>query len=168
MNIIDKIAAVATGGRSKPGGKIFVVDTSPINWLYITYNTVEELVRVNHDGAIEPAAISTYHWVDDHTLEVRIREEEVFPDGEPLNAESVKRSFDEQMRWAAPHPPGTHFNPHSQTRCVITGDRTVRFLLPEPDGLMLGKLRATHIMSTRFWNEIGFGYARNGTGEGHW
>jgi len=25
-----------------------------------------------------------------------------------------------------------------------------------------------HVPSTRFWDEEGFGYRKNGTGEGHW
>ncbi len=32
---------------------------------------------------------------------------------------------------------------------------------------MLGKLRAMRHEHT-LWDEIGFGYKRNGTGEGHW
>lgn len=88
-------------------------------------------------------------------LEVELRPGNRFQDGEALTARSVKRGFDESMRWAAPHPPGTRFDPPS------------RFRLPAPDGLMLGKLRAIHVMSTRFWDEIGFGYERNGSGEGH-
>jgi len=52
--------------------------------------------------------------------------------------------------------------------CEADGEHTVRIRLPEPDGLLLGKLRAMHIMSTRFWEEVGFGYARDGSGEGHW
>ncbi|MDQ3607868.1 MAG: hypothetical protein M3459_03070 [Actinomycetota bacterium] len=80
----------------------------------------------------------------------------------------MTRSFDEQIRWTAPHPPGTHFNIDPRTRCEVLGEHRVRFHLPEPDGLAIGKLRATHVMSTRFWEEVGFGYERNGTGEGHW
>lgn len=166
MSVVDKLKSAVMG--SQPPGKIHVVDPSPINWLYITYNTVEELVRMDHNGVSEPAAMSTYRWVDDLTLEVKVREGENFPDGEPLTAATVKRSFEEQMQWKAPHPPGTHFNPPSGTKCQVVDDYTVLFHLSEPDGLMLGKLRATHIMSTRFWNEIGFGYKRNKTGEGHW
>ena len=171
MNLIEKVTSFFGGGgrRSEPVGVVRVVDPSPLNWLYITYNTVEELVRVDTQGKIRPAAMKSYRWKDDgHTLEVRVREGERFPDGEALTALSVKRSFDEQGRWAAPHPPGTHFNFDRRTRCEVTGERVVRFHLPEPDGLALGKLRAMHIMSTRFWDEIGFGYERNGTGEGHW
>ena len=159
----------ARGHRgTEPAGTLHVVDPSPLNWLYITYNTVEELVRVTRGGKIRPAAMRAYRWRDDRTLEVRVRPGERFPDGEPLTAATVKRSFDEQQRWQAPHPPGTHFNIDPRVRCEVASQRTVRFHLPEPDGLVIGKLRATHLMSTRFWEEVGFGYARQGSGEGHW
>lgn len=155
--------------RSKsPSGTIKVVDRSPLNWRYITCNTVEELVRVRRTGLIRTAAMESWSWVDDRTLQIELRADERFPDGEPLTAATVKRSFEEMMRWRAPHPPGTHFNLDPRTICVVVDDRTVRFELPEPDGLALGKLRAMHLMSTRFWDSIGFGYARDGTGEGHW
>ena len=171
MNLIRKAALLLKGGgpRSVPVGAVRVVDPSPLNWLHITYNTVEELVRVDTQGKVRPAAMHRYRWLDGgHTLEVHVREGERFPDGEPLTARSVKRSFDEQGRWEAPHPPGTHFNLDRRATCEVTGERSVRLRFPEPDGLALGKLRAMHIMSSRFWDEIGFGYRRNGTGEGHW
>jgi ABC-type transport system substrate-binding protein len=173
MGLIETMAS-STGrtagiGRARePVGAVHVVDPSRLNWLYITYNIVEELVRVTTLGKIRTAAMRRYRWADDRTFEVEVRAGEHFPDGEPLTAASVKRSFDEQLRWAVPHPPGTAFNIDRRTRCEVTGERQVRFHLPAPDGLALGKLRATHIMSTRFWDDIGFGYARNGTGEGHW
>ncbi|MCP9491870.1 MAG: hypothetical protein MSC31_18635 [Solirubrobacteraceae bacterium MAG38_C4-C5] len=151
-----------------PRGTIHVVDPSPLNWLYVTYNTVEELVRVTPGGKVRPAAMRWYRWKDERTLDVRVREGERFPDGEPLTAATVQRSFDEQTRWTAPHPPGTHFNIDPRTRCEVRGRNRVRFHLPRADGLAVGKLRATHIMSTRFWEEVGFGYARSGRGEGHW
>lgn len=169
MSLMEKVTSAVTGKRtSEPVGKLHVVDPSPYNWLYITYNTVEELVRVSANGTAEPAAMKTYRWIDDCTLEIDVREDEQFADGEALTAATVKRSFDEQMRWAAPHPPGTHFNPDPRATCEVTGEHQVRLHYPEPDGLGLGKLRATHIMNTRFWNDIGFGYQRNGSGEGHW
>jgi ABC-type transport system substrate-binding protein len=106
--------------------------------------------------------------VDDRTLEVRLRRGESFPNGEPLTAPGVKRAFDEVLRWRAPHPPGTHFNLDLAARCEVRGARTIRLHLPAPDGLALGKLRAVHLMSTPFWEGPGFGYERQGRGEGHW
>jgi hypothetical protein len=34
-----------------PVGTIHVVDPSPLNWLYITWNTMEEPIRMDEDGA---------------------------------------------------------------------------------------------------------------------
>ena len=154
--------------RRVPVGRVRVVDPSRLNWLHVLYNTAEELVRVTPQGKVRPAAMWRYRWVDDRTLEVEVRRGEHFPDGEPLTAATVRRSFEEQARWAAPHPPGTHFNIDRRTRCEVVGERTARFHFPAVDGLALGKLRAVHLMSTRFWKEVGFGYRRAGTGEGFW
>ena len=169
VTLAEDAAKLLSGGRpSEPVGTIHVVDPNALNWLYITYNTVEELVRVDTRGNTIPAAMSGYKWADDRTLEITVRENEVFPDGEPLSAARVKRAFDEVMRWQAPHPPGTQFNLDPRAQMEVTGEQQVRLILPEPDGAALGKLRAMHIMSSRFWDEVGFGYKKKGTGEGHW
>ena len=147
--------------RSEPRGTVHVVDADPLNW---PYNTVEELVRVTRGGKVRPAAMRSYRWVDATTLEVDVRTDERFPDGERLDAHAVKRAFDEQIRWVAPHPPGTHFNIDRRTRCEVGGEHRVRFHQPEPDGAVLGKLRATHVMSERFWRDLGFGYERDSSG----
>ncbi len=152
----------------KPTGTVNVVDPSPLNWLYITYNTVEELIRIDIDGNDEPAAMSDFRWLDDKTLEVDVRQGNVFPDGEKLTAETVRRSFEEVQKWTSPHPPGTQFNLHPDTSLEVADGHTVRFHFPETDGLAVGKFRAMHLMSTRFWEGPGFGYERQGSGEGHW
>lgn len=153
---------------NEPVGTVNIVDPSPLNWLYITYNTVEELVRVDPDGNVEAAAMSGFRWVDDCTLEVDVREGNRFPGGGKLTAETVERAFEEVMRWSAPHPPGTHFNLDPDTKLEVVDEHTVRFHFPEPDGLAVGKLRAMHIMNEEFWDGPGFGYERQGSGEGHW
>ena len=171
MNLADKALSIFKKNLQvvpDPIGTINVVDPNPLNWLYITYNTVEELVRVDEDGKVQPAAMQSYRWLNERKLEIKVRSKERFPDGEPLTAVSVKRAFDEMMRWRAPHPPGTHFNLDEATTLRISGPDTVQIMLPKPDGLALGKLRAMHIMSSRFWDELGFGYLRNGSGEGVW
>jgi len=162
------LAKLWGGGRGRTAGTIKVVDPNRLNWLYITYNTVEELVRVTPKGLTEPAAMKSFRWKDDKTLEVEVRRDETFADGTPLNSATVRKAFDEMMRWRAPHPPGSHFNIDPRTRLEVTGEYSVRFHYPEVDGLALGKLRAMHLMSERFWNEVGFGYSRDGSGEGHW
>ena len=48
---------------------IHIVDPSPVNWLSITWNTMEELVRVDKDGRTVPALAESYRWVNDTTME---------------------------------------------------------------------------------------------------
>ncbi|MDX6381578.1 MAG: hypothetical protein QOI57_2602 [Rubrobacteraceae bacterium] len=151
-----------------PVGTIYVVDPHPLNWLYITWNTMEEPVRTDAEGHLVGAAMEESQWVDEKTLEVKMRKGVRFQDGEECNAHSFKRAFDEVQRWKAPHPPGTSLNFHPDTRLEILDDHTLRMHFPEPDGLILGKFRGFHIPSTRFWEEEGFGYRKRGTGEGHW
>lgn len=167
MSVLQRILSMIAGRRA-PRGTVHVVDPNPLNWLYVTYHTVEELVRVTKQGKVRPAAMSRYRWSDDTTLDIALRRDERFPDGQRLTAEAVQRAFEEQVRWVAPHPPGTHFNIDRRSRCEVTGAHSVRFHLPERDGAVLGKLRATHVMSERFWRDLGFGYQRSHGGEGHW
>ena len=159
---------MATATRTEPRGTIHVVDPSPLNWLYITWNTMEEPVRTDEEGHIVLAMADSADWLDERTLELRVREGLRFQDGEPCTAESVKQNFEEMQRWSAPHPPGTWMNFDPETRCEVVDELTVRFHLPEPDGLALTKFRGFHIASSRFWREPGFGYVQEGSGEGHW
>lgn len=129
---------------------------------------MEEPVRTDERGHITGAVMEDSRWVDDTTFEVDVRRGLRFQDGEGLDARHVKRAFDEVQRWKAPHPPGTYLNFHPDSRAEVTGDYQMRIHFPEPDGLVLGKFRGMHIPSTRFWEEEGFGYRKNGTGEGHW
>ena len=154
--------------RKTPVGTIHIVDPHPLNWLYITWNTMEEPVRTDAQGHLVGAAVEQSRWVGDETLEVRMRRDVRFQDGEECTAHSFKRAFEEVQRWKAPHPPGTSLNFHPDTRLEIIDDYTLRMHFPEPDGLILGKFRGFHIASTRFWDEIGFGYKKLGTAEGHW
>ncbi len=148
--------------------QIVVVDTSPINWLFITWNTMEELVRVDKDGKTVPALAESWKWVNDKTLEFKLRKGVKFQDGEPLNAKTFRRSFDEVQRWDVPHPPGAFLNFPKTTKLEIVDDYTVRFIVPEPDAAALMKFRGLHIGSTKFWNELGFIDKKSKNAERHW
>lgn len=60
---------------TQPRGTVHVVDPSPLNWLYVTYNTVEELVRVTPGGKVRPAAMRWYRWKDERTLDALVTED---------------------------------------------------------------------------------------------
>ena len=154
-----------------PTGTVSIVDPNPLNWLFITWNTMEEPIRIDEDGKTVFALAESADWIDDHTLEMKLRENVAFQDGQAFTAHDIKLNFDEMQRWAAPHPPGTWLNFPPESEAVVVDDHTIRFVLPGPDGLAVGKMRGFHIASRAFWKGAdapGFGYKHYGSGEGHW
>jgi ABC-type transport system substrate-binding protein len=154
--------------QKKPVGKIYVVDPSPLNWLFILFHTMEELVAPDHEGYIVPSLASHFEWIEETTLEVSLRQGVVFHNGERFTADSVARSFSEEQRWFSPHPTGTWMNLPRETTLGIIDDYTVRFIFPLPEGLAQGKLRAIHLGNELFWEKLGFGYWKQASGEGRW
>lgn len=56
-----------------PVGPVWVVDAHPSNWLYITWNTMEEPVRTDETGAIAGACMKDSYW-EGATFVVKVRE----------------------------------------------------------------------------------------------
>ena len=67
-----------------PHNTVTVVDPSPVNWLSITWNTMEEANRVDHEGMGQPSLASGWRWVDDETLELTIGIWRQENDGDPF------------------------------------------------------------------------------------
>lgn len=151
-----------------PKGMIYVSDPSPLNWLYVLFNSMEELVRADPLGRIIPNLAKKAKWVNDLTLELPLQKGVVFQDGEPFTAQTVQNSFTQLLQWAAPHPPGTWLNQPEATTLETVDDYTVRFHFPYPSGLSVAKLRAMHMANNLFFNKLGFGYVTRGSAEGHW
>ena len=70
------------------------MDPHPLNWLYFTWNTMEEPVRTDEKGNIVGAAMEDSFW-EGATLVVKVREGVRFQDGTTLAAQTVRRAFDE-------------------------------------------------------------------------
>ena len=88
--------AATPATRRKTVGTLRVVDPSPLNWLFITWNTMEEPIRTDHDGrAVYTMAESHRYLNDGKTLELTVRKDVVFQNGEPMTAQHIKRGFDE-------------------------------------------------------------------------
>lgn len=153
---------------STRNGMIYVVDPSPLNWLYVLLNTMEEAVRANREGKIVPCLASKWKWLDNQTLELQLREGVIYHNGQLFTAEDVLRNFEQVAPWLAPHPPGTWLNLPKGYKVKVVDEYTIRFQFPKPDGLALGKLRGYHFANKLFWQKLGFGYTTFGTAEGHW
>ena len=85
--------AERTGGA--PVGTVNVVDPHPLNWLYITWNTMEGPVRTDERAHMVGAVMEESRWTDEKTIEIKVRQGIRFQDGEECTAHSVKRAFDE-------------------------------------------------------------------------
>ena len=151
-----------------PHNTVRVVDPSPVNWLSITWNTMEEANRVDHEGIGQPSLAVDTRWIDDETLEIDLRHGAVCQDGENYDARLFKLAFDKVQGWANPHPPGAFLNFAQDTTLTVVNDHTVRMNFPGGDSAALMKLRGMHIPSTRFWNEWGFIDPKTASAEGHW
>lgn len=147
-----------------PHDTVTVVRPSPVNWLSITWSTMEEAHRVDYDGMGQPSLAAGWAWVDDETLEISLRRGAVYQDGEKL----FKLAFDKVQEWTNPHPPGAFLNFARDTGLHVVDDHTVRMRFPGGDSAALMKLRGMHIPSTRFWDEWGFIDPETGSAEGHW
>ena len=86
-----------------PDNTVTVVDPSPVNWLSITWNTMEEANRVDMDGKEQRSLAESWKWVNPTTLELKMRKNVTYQDGSPFTAKNMKTAFDKVNSWSAPH-----------------------------------------------------------------
>jgi ABC-type transport system substrate-binding protein len=144
-----------------PRGELRVVDKNPLNWISITYNVFEHLIEPDRDGKLVPRLATGWRWLDDRTLEVKLRQGVKFHNGEAFDAEIVKLNWEENTRLRQPHIVGQYLNFKPGSRIEIVDRQTVRFSFPEPDGTALAKLSLVHMGNRQFYRELGWG-------EAHW
>ena len=146
---------------SAPRGELRVVDSNPDNWAFVTFNVFEHLMEVDKDGRLVPRLATGWRWLDERTLEVKLRPEVKFHNGEVFDAEILKLNWQENTRRRQPHRPGEFLNFKPGSGLEIMDPHTVRFVFPEPDGVALARLSLMHIGNRQFYRELGWG-------EAHW
>ena len=144
-----------------PRGEIRVVDKNPANWIYTTLNVFEHLVELDKDGKLVPRLATGWQWIDDRTLQVKLRQNIKFHNGEKFDAEIIKLNWEENTKRRQPHIIGQYMNFRPGSTLEIVDPQTVRFVFPEPDGGALVKLAVMHIANRQFYREVGWG-------EEHW
>ncbi len=144
-----------------PRGELRIVDTHPLNWAWITWNVFEHLIEVDKDAKLVPRLATSWRWLDDRTLEVKLRQGVKFHNGEVFDAEIVRLNWEENTRLRQPHIIGAYVNFKPGSRLDIIDRHTVRFVFPEPDGAALIKLSLVHMGNRQFYRELGWG-------EQHW
>jgi ABC-type transport system substrate-binding protein len=140
-----------------PRGELRIVDTDPLNWAWITWNTFEHLVEIDKDGKLVPRLATGWRWLDDRTLEMTLRQGVTFHNGEVFDAEIVKLNWDENLRLRQPHRSGDYWNFQPGSKLEILDTYTVRFVFPEPDGGTMARLVLMHMANRQFHREFGWG-----------
>ncbi len=144
-----------------PRGELRIVDKNPGNWASITFNVMDHLIELDRDGNLVPRLATSWRWLDEQTLEMKLRRGVSFHNGEAFDAEIVKLNWDENTRLKQPHAIGEFLNFKPGSRLVIVDPSTIRLTFPEPDGAALAKLVYMHIANRQFYREFGWG-------EKHW
>jgi ABC-type transport system substrate-binding protein len=144
-----------------PRGEIRVVDKDALNWGLITWQVFEHLVEFEGDGTLAPRLAASWRWLDERTVEFKLRKGVKFQNGESFDAEIVKLNWEENTRYTQPHLPGTWLNFKPGSTLEVVDRETVRFQFPEPDGAALVKIGAMHIGNREFYKRVGWG-------EKHW
>lgn len=166
MSVAGAGGAQAAGNG--PENTVTVVDPSPVNWLSITWNTMEEAVRVDDKGLMQPSLAESWTWEDPKTLVLKLRKGVTFQDGQAFDAKSFKQAFDKVQSWKNPHPPGSFLNYDKGDQMEVVDDSTIRFKMVKPDGAAFMKLRGMHVASNAFWDKLGFVDPSKQSAEGHW
>jgi len=140
-----------------PRGELRIVDKNPSNWVWITLNVMDHLTETDKDGRVVPRLATAWRWVEERTLEVKLRRGVRFHNGEVFDAEIVKLNWEENLKLKQPHRSGAYMNFKPGSRIDIVDPYTVRFTFPEPDGGALAKIGFLHIANRQFYRELGWG-----------
>jgi len=125
----------------KPRGEIRVVESWRPDITVLGHNVLQSLFEFALDrNEMVPCLAVSREWIDETTLEIKLRQGVSFTNGEPFNAHAVKFNFDYQRQ----HNPGRGVQVYMKNLKEIEAidPFTVRMFLDQPDALFLQKLLA--------------------------
>jgi peptide/nickel transport system substrate-binding protein len=140
--------------RLKPRGTLKVVDLWVLSQS-VMLNYAESLVSLDTDNNLAPCLAEDLRWVDDRTIEFKLRKGVTFHNGEEFNAEAVKVNWEVYRKMESPRISGLEVIP-DETAFEIIDKYTVRFTFPEPDGLAFPKFWTFRQFAPLFFAEHKF------------
>ena len=164
MRLQDPSGEILVVGFHQDPTSLDPVATTTAAFQSVTAATIEQLIIPNTDGTdIEPWLATEWTWVDDTTLEFKLREGVTFTNGEPFNAESAVYSIDLLLAAEA-------YSGYTQDidSAEAVDDTTLRINLKTPGAAALTALaRGSYMYPAKYHAEVGaeeFGAAPIGTG----
>ena len=140
-----------------PRGELRIVDKHHANWISIVLNVFEHLVELDKDGKLVPRLATSWRWLNDRTLEFKLRRGVKFHNGEVFDTEIVKLNWEENTKLKQAFSLGSFMNFKPGSRLEILDPQTIRFVFPEPDGAVLAKLSLLHMANRQFYRDFGWG-----------
>jgi peptide/nickel transport system substrate-binding protein len=115
-------------------------------------NCLEGLVTTDKDNKVVPCLARNWRWLDDKTIEFRLRRGVTFHNGEHFDAESLKTNWEKYR--ALENPRVISFtNLPDETEFNIIDKYRVRFSLPKPDALAYVKFAYFFQVAPSFFKE---------------
>ena len=121
-----------------PRGTLRVVDLWSMQ-RSMASNYAEGLVTLDKDNNFVPCLAEGWRWIDERTIELKLRKGVIFHNGESFNAEVVRINWEAYKMLDPPMFP--FLSIPDETALEIVNQYNVRFTFPEPDGMALVKLR---------------------------
>ncbi|MEH7523279.1 ABC transporter substrate-binding protein [Bacillus sp. JJ1503] len=115
------------------------IDTFLLDWSTIATSVFEGLVDRNLDLELQPGLAESWEYLDDKTLQFKLRQGVKFHNGEPFNAEAVKFTFDRLLGEEGQKGP-QYSNYTSIDKVEVVDEFTVNFNLKNADPVLLTKL----------------------------
>lgn len=115
------------------------IDTFLLDWSTIATSVFEGLVNRTLDLDLEPGLAESWEYLDDKTLQFKLRQGVTFHNGEPFNAEAVKFTFDRLLGAEGQQGP-QYSNYTSIDHVEVIDENTVNFILKAQDPVLLTKL----------------------------
>jgi peptide/nickel transport system substrate-binding protein len=145
---------------SKPRGEIRVVENWRPDISVLGYNVLQYLFEYALEkNELAPSLAVSRKWIDDTTLEIRLRKGVRFHNGEPFDANAVKFNLDYQRQ----HNPGRGVQVYMKhlNKIQVINPYAVRFLFHEPDTLLLdravlGPIAGWVIGAPRYMERVGW------------
>jgi peptide/nickel transport system substrate-binding protein len=115
------------------------IDTFLLDWGTVATSVFEGLVDRTTDLKIGPGLAESWEYLDDNTLQFKLRQGVAFHNGEPFNAEAVKFTFDRLLGEEGAKGP-QQANYTSIDHVEIVDEYTVNFILKSKDPVLITKL----------------------------
>lgn len=126
-----------------------------IQTIKVFYNIYDRLLTTDKDGNVVGQLAKEWEWLDDTTLNVTLRDNVTFHNGEPCTAEDVKFTFDRTQTYGT----GLISVLYDTLDSIeIVDDLTVQFKLKQPDSSFekrLASLWGASIVPKDYIEEIG-------------